>query len=120
MGPIDPATRTYLVKMRVENPGHALKTGVFARVEILPRAKSDVLLLPREAIRREDGRTRVLAVRDGRAVAIPVRLGVVAADAVEVLHGVRVDDEVVVGETARILGPGMRVRIADPDGGSPR
>jgi membrane fusion protein (multidrug efflux system) len=117
---IDPATRTYLVKMRVENPDHALKTGVFARVEILPRAKSDVLLLPREAIRREDGRTRVLAVRDGRAVAIPVRLGVVAADAVEVLHGVRVDDELVVGEVARILGPGMRVRVVQPDGdGSP-
>jgi membrane fusion protein (multidrug efflux system) len=116
---IDPATRTYLVKMRVENADHALKTGVFARVEILPRAKSDVLLLPREAIRREDGRSHVLAVRDGRAVAIPVRLGVVADDVVEVLHGVRVDDELVVGETARILGPGMRVRVVDPDGDGP-
>jgi RND family efflux transporter MFP subunit len=106
---IDPATRTYLVKMRVPNGDHALKAGVFARVEILPRAKSDVLLLPRDAVRREDGRTRVLAVRDGRAVAVPVTLGVVAEDAAEVLHGVRVDDEVVVGEAAHTLGPGMRV-----------
>jgi len=113
---IDPATRTYLVKMKVDNADHGLKAGVFARVEIVPRAKSDVLLLPREAIRREEGRTRVLTVRDGRAVSVPVRLGVVAEDAVEVLHGVRVDQEVVVGDAARTLGAGMRVRVVERAG----
>jgi multidrug efflux pump subunit AcrA (membrane-fusion protein) len=51
----------------------------------------------------------VLAVRDGRAVPVTVRLGVASEDAVEVLHGVRVDDEIVVGPHARTLGPGMRV-----------
>lgn len=114
---IDPATRTYRVTMPVPNPDHRLKAGVFARVEILPRAKSDVLLVPREAIRREEGATRVLVVRDGRAVSVPVRLGVVAEDAVEVLHGLRVDQEIVVGESARTLAPGMRVQA---DGDAPR
>jgi RND family efflux transporter MFP subunit len=106
---IDPATRTYLVRMRVPNPDHALKAGTFARVEILPRAKSDVVLVPREAVRREDGRTQVLVVRDGVAVAQPVQLGIVSEDAVEVLRGVRVDDEIVVGESARRTAPGMHV-----------
>ncbi len=106
---VDPATRTFLVKMRVPNPEHRIKAGVFARVEILPRAKSDVVLVPREAVRREDGRARVLAVREGRAVAVPVRLGAISEEAVEVLHGVRVDEVIVVGEHARTLGPGMRV-----------
>lgn len=115
---IDPATRTYLVKMRVPNPDHSLKAGVFARVEIIPGAKSDVLLVPREAIRREEGRTRVLALRDGRAVAVPLQLGAVAEDVVEVLHGLRVDQEVVVGEAARTLAPGMRVQV-EGDGESP-
>ncbi len=108
---IDPATRTFLVTMRVPNPERRLKAGIFARVEILPRAKTEVLLVPRDAVRREDGRTSVLAVRDGRAVAVPVSLGDVAEDAVEVLHGLRIDEEVVVGESARKLGPGMRVRV---------
>jgi RND family efflux transporter MFP subunit len=111
---IDPATRTYLVKMRIANEDRSLKAGVFARVEILPRAKSDVLLVPRDAIRREDGRTRVLTVREGRAVAVPVRLGIVSEDAVEVLHGLRVDQEIIVGDAARSLAAGMRVRT---DGG---
>jgi RND family efflux transporter MFP subunit len=116
---IDPATRTYLVKMRIPNPDHALKAGVFARIEIIPQAKSDVLLLPREAIRREDGRTRVLALRDGRAVAVPVQLGAVAEDVVEVLHGVRVDQEIIVGEAARTLATGMRVKAVE-NGDAPR
>lgn len=116
---IDPATRTFLVKMRVPNPDHVLKAGVFARIEILPQAKSDVLLLPRQAIRREGGKTRVLAVRDGRAVAMPVVLGVVSEDVVEVLQGVRVDQEVVVGDAAHTLAAGMRVKVAsDGDGAS--
>ena len=107
---IDPATRTYLVKMRVPNEDHGLKAGTFARVEILPRAKSDVVLVPREALRREDGRTQVLLVRDGRVVAQPVQLGIVSEDAVEVLRGVRLDDEIIVGDSVRRVAAGMRVR----------
>jgi RND family efflux transporter MFP subunit len=111
---IDPATRTFLVRMPVPNPEHRLKAGTFARVEILPRAKDDVIVVPRDALRREDGRTYVLLLRDGRAQAVPVHLGVVAEDVAEVLHGLRVDDVVLVGDAARRLGPGMRVRTASP------
>jgi RND family efflux transporter MFP subunit len=107
---IDPATRTFLVTMRVANEDHRLKAGVFARVEILPAAKGEALVVPREAVRREEGRAFVLVVRDERAVATPVELGAVSDEAVEVVHGLRVDDEVVVGEAARDLAPGMRVR----------
>jgi membrane fusion protein (multidrug efflux system) len=107
---IDPATRTFLVRMPVPNPEHQLKAGTFARVEILPRAKDDVIVVPREALRREDGRIHVLLLRDGRTQEAPVRLGTVAEDVAEVLHGLRVDDVVVVGDQARTLGPGMRVR----------
>jgi len=116
---VDPSTRTFLVAMRVPNPEHRLKAGIFARVEILPRAKSEVLLVPRDAVRREDGRTSVLAVRDGRAVAVPVSLGDVSEETVEVVHGLRVDDEVVVGEGAGRLGPGMRIRVGNGRGGPP-
>jgi RND family efflux transporter MFP subunit len=110
---IDPATRTYRVKMRVPNPEHRLKAGVFARVEILPEAKRDVLLLPRGAIRSEDGRSRVYTVQGGRAVAVPVQLGIVSEDAAEVLTGVRVDHEVIIGEAAQAIAPGMRVKVVN-------
>lgn len=110
---IDPATRTYLVKMPVPNPDYHLKAGVFADVEILPSAKSNAVLVPRESVRTEDGETRLLVVRDGRAEAVPVEVGLVAEDAVEILRGASLGEEVVVGEAARTIAPGMRVRVAN-------
>jgi RND family efflux transporter MFP subunit len=108
---IDPATRTYLVVMQVPNPNHELKAGVFARVDIFPEAKSRVILVPREALRSEDGRTHVLSVKDGRAVAAPVKVGIVGEEVVEVPGGIDEGDEVIIGDAARTLGPGMRIRV---------
>jgi membrane fusion protein (multidrug efflux system) len=114
---IDPATRTYLVKMRVPNADRQLKAGVFVHVEILPQIKTGALLVPPGAVRTEDGRTRVLAVRDGRAVPVPLEVGLVSEDAAEVLEGLSEGDEVVIGEAARTIAPGMRVRSVPADGG---
>jgi membrane fusion protein, multidrug efflux system len=109
---IDPASRTYTVRMRVANADHALKAGVFARIEIVPQSKRDVLIVPRAAIRSEDGISRVFTVRDGRATPVPVTLGAVAETEVEVLDGLRVDTPVIVDEVEHQLAPGMRVREA--------
>lgn len=108
---IDPATRTYAVRMRVPNPEHTLKAGLFAEIEILPQAKRDVLVLPRSAVRSEEGHSQVFTVRDGVATAVPVTLGVIAEDEVEVLGGLRIDTPVVVGEVAQKLATGMKVRV---------
>jgi membrane fusion protein (multidrug efflux system) len=108
---IDPATRTYLVKMRVPNSDYRLKAGVFAHVEIVPQTKSDVILVPREAIATENGRTRVLVVRDGEAVTVPVEIGLASEEHVEVVRGIETGELVIVGDAARTIAPGMRVRI---------
>ena len=116
---VDPATRTYTVRMRVPNPEHTLKAGLFAEIEILPRSKRDALVLPRAAIRSEGGRSHVFVVRDGVATSVDVGLGIVEEDQVEVLSGVRVDTPVVVGEAAQKLASGMKVRVAESAGGAP-
>jgi RND family efflux transporter MFP subunit len=110
---IDPTTRTFRVRMRVPNPEYHLKAGLFARVEILPKAKSQVLLAPRAALRSQEGRTHVLVLREGHAMQTPIEIGLISENAVEVLAGLNVDDEVVVGEAARNLGSGMRVRAKE-------
>lgn len=117
---VDPATRTYEVKMRVPNADHRLKAGVFAEVVIHLRPRTDVLLVPREAIRTEEGRTRVLALRDGVAVALPVEIGAVTTERVEVLAGIDVGERVIVGDEAQTVAPGMSVRERSaPVGASP-
>ena len=108
---IDPTARTYRVQMLVSNPAHALKAGVFARIDIEPKARHDVVLVPRAAVRNEDGGTRVLVVRDGRALAVPVQIGVVSENEAEVLAGLEPESDVIVGAEAREVAPGMAVRV---------
>jgi membrane fusion protein (multidrug efflux system) len=107
---IDPATRTYLVKILVPNPSHAIKAGVFAQVEIEPGQREQALLAPRESIRVEDGRARLLAVRDGRVALVPIEVGAVSASEAEIVAGAAAGELVIVGETARTIADGMRVR----------
>ena len=85
---------------------------MFAPVEIFPSRRADALLVPVEAVRSEDGRTRVMVVRGGVAQAVPVEIGLGNESEVEVLGGVAEGDEVVVGAAARTLAPGMRVRTS--------
>jgi membrane fusion protein (multidrug efflux system) len=108
---IDPQARTYRVQMLVPNAEHTLKAGVFARVDILPAPKRDALLVPRSAVRSEEGGTRVLVVRDGRVEAVAVRLGAVSDEDAEVLAGLAADSDVIVGAAAQELAPGMAVRV---------
>ncbi|MEN8182778.1 MAG: efflux RND transporter periplasmic adaptor subunit, partial [Myxococcota bacterium] len=116
---VDPATRTYEVKLRVPNPDHRLKAGVFAHVEIFAQPREGVLLVPRDAIRSEEGETRVLTVEDGRAVSVPVRLGVLSPEVAEVIEGLEAEQLVIVGEEAQIIAPGIRVRVRkDGEGAS--
>jgi membrane fusion protein (multidrug efflux system) len=115
---VDPATRTYTVRMPIANDEYLLKAGIFALVEILPQAKADALLVPREAIRSEEGRTRVFTVRDGRATPVPVTLGIVSEREAEILHGLEPGAPVIVGEAATSIAPGMRVRVVTVDDAS--
>jgi RND family efflux transporter MFP subunit len=115
---IDPTTRTYVVRMPVANEDHALKAGVFALVEIAPQAKADALVVPREAIRSEEGRTRVFTIEDGRATPRLVSVGVVSASDAEILDGLEDGAPVIVGREAREIAPGMRVRVTGEDGAS--
>jgi RND family efflux transporter MFP subunit len=109
---IDPATRTYSVRIRVPNPEYAIKPGLFAHVEILPQARVDALLVPRDAVRSEDGRARVYTIRDGVATPLAVTVGAFSEQEAELLEGPAADTPVIVGEGAERVAPGMRVRAA--------
>jgi RND family efflux transporter MFP subunit len=109
---IDPATRTYLVKMPVPNPEFRIKAGVFAHVEIQPRGSLEKLLAPRESIRVEDGRSRLLVVDDGQVETRTIEVGVISDNEAEILNGADGSEVVVIGDAARTVVGGMRVHVA--------
>lgn len=106
---IDPTTRTYLVKISIPNPDRVIKAGVFARIEIDAGHRLEAVLAPREAIRFEDGRARLLVASDGRVELRPIEVGAVSETEAEIVTGAAAGEIVIVGEAARTIAPGMRV-----------
>jgi len=83
-------------------------------VQLPPRA--DVLSVPPAALVRQDGRTGVFVVDDGRARFRPIRVGVRAETAIEVLDGLKGGESVIV-RRIRPLADGDRVRVTAGNGG---
>jgi RND family efflux transporter MFP subunit len=67
----DIATRTFSVKLRLENSA-GLVEGMEARATMPTDRKTSGLVVPRDAVIDKHGRTVVFAVRDGAAAMIPV------------------------------------------------
>lgn len=74
--------------------------------------KEHGLVVPVSALLHHDGQAQVLAVRDGRTVAVPVRLGAIGGGNALVLEGLGEGEQIVAH--ARGVRPSTRVRPAEP------
>ncbi len=106
---IDPSTRTYEVRCVVTDASGAVKAGSYVRAEISAARATPQPVAPRSAVVARDGRSFVLRVEDGVAREVPVRVGIVAGERVELLAGVMPGDIVVHGEAAQRLSDGAPV-----------
>jgi len=100
----DPATRTVLVRVRLENP-RDLVPGMFGRM-LIPEAPQRVLLIPTLAVRRAGQLTTVDVVQDGRVERRTVQLGRAVGDKFEVLSGLA-PGEVIVAEATEAATTGQ-------------
>jgi multidrug efflux pump subunit AcrA (membrane-fusion protein) len=78
---VDRASRTFQVEIHVDNSDRRLSAGSFAKAAIQTRVDSKAIIVPEEAIVAFAGVTKVFVDRDGRAVAVPVRVGSAVPDA---------------------------------------
>jgi Cu(I)/Ag(I) efflux system membrane fusion protein len=93
---LDPKTRTLKARLRFDNPGEQLKPNMFADVTIYGGARSNILVIPREALIRTGQQDRViLAQGEGRFLPREVTVGMEAGDWVEIMDGLREGDDVV-------------------------
>jgi len=109
---IDPATRTLLVEISVNNPTGELLTGAFAEVHLrLPGATSSYTLPVNALLFRSEG-LRVVVVNNNKAELQPITIGRDFGSSVEVVAGLNGNENVVVnppdsiesGEEVRIVG----------------
>jgi HlyD family secretion protein len=116
----DRESRAFPVKVRIPNPAHVLKSGMFARVAVEMPGNRQALHVPRDAIVRRDGAALVFVVDGGVARARPIRTGVSAGGLVEVLDGALAAGQEVVVVGNDTLQDGARVRkVAAPPPGPP-
>ena len=78
---LDPKTRTLKVRLRFDNPDEELKPNMFADVTIYGGARSNILVIPREALIRTGQQDRViLAQGEGRFLPREVTVGMEAGE----------------------------------------
>ena len=94
---LDPKTRTLKVRLRFDNPEEALKPNMYANVQIFGGAKTNILVIPMEALIRTGRNERVVvALGEGRFEARTVKAGIESGDWVEISSGLKSGEEVVV------------------------
>jgi membrane fusion protein, multidrug efflux system len=96
--------------------GGLLQPGMFGRMQIDYDKRANALVVPRTALLDDEGDPAVFAVRAGKAVRVPVKLGYVDGAWAEVRSGIKLGEQVVVaGKTA--LRDGSLVQVLGAPGG---
>jgi len=110
---IDPASRTLLVEVDVDNRSGTLLPGAYARVHLkLPQSVNSVTVPANTLLFRSEG-LRVGVVRNGRAELVPVTIGRDYGSSVEVVSGLQPTDPVIVNPSDSLIG-GTTVKMNPP------
>jgi membrane fusion protein (multidrug efflux system) len=106
----DPATKTFLVRSVIDNPGHDIRPGMIGRVAFVRRIVPEAVTVPLFAIVDKGGERIVFLEKDGVAESRTITLGVIEGGRVQVTSGLNVGDHLIVkGHTE--VEDGMRVTI---------
>jgi RND family efflux transporter MFP subunit len=110
---IDPASRTLLVEVDVDNRAGQLLPGAYVRVHLkLPQSVSSVTVPANTLLFRSEG-LRVGVIRNGQAELVPVTIGRDYGSSVEVVSGLQTTDPVIVNPSDSLIS-GTTVQVNAP------
>jgi membrane fusion protein (multidrug efflux system) len=106
---VDAGSGTFRVITAFDSGG-LLQPGMFGRIGIDHDQRTDALVVPRTALLEDEGAAAVFAVRDNKAVRVPVTLGYTDGQWVEVTKGLKAGEQVVTaGKVALREGSAVQV-----------
>jgi len=106
----DPATKTFLVRSVIDNPGHDIRPGMIGRVAFVRRMIPDAVAAPLFAIVDKGGERIVFVEKEGVAESRVISIGVIEGDRVEITSGLDIGDHLIVkGHTE--VEDGMKVIV---------
>ena len=115
---IDPASRTLLVEVDVDNADGRLLPGAYTHVAFSLPAEAHSVTIPSNALLFRSEGLRVGVVRNGRAELVPIQIGRDYGDRVEVVSGLTAADAVI-ADPSNSLVSGAAVRLGKARGGGP-
>ncbi len=93
---LNPQTRTVQARLVFDNPGNALRPGMYVNASIQSAPKAPTLAVPREALLRTGTRDVVMvALGAGRFKPVTVRTGAENSELIEILDGLDAGQQVV-------------------------
>jgi RND family efflux transporter MFP subunit len=114
-GSIDPASRTLLVEIAVNNPTGELFSGAYAEVHLKLPSPQASLILPVDTLMFRAEGLRVVVVNNGQAELRPITIGHDFGSQVEVVAGLT-GDESVVSNPPDSIESGEKVRVTESGG----
>ncbi len=106
----DPATKTFHVKVIVDNPDHEIRPGMIARVAFLRRIIPDALAAPIFSVVDKGGERILFVEKDGVVHARTISIGAIEGDKVQITKGLQPGDNlIVVGQ--KEVEEGMKVQV---------
>jgi membrane fusion protein (multidrug efflux system) len=106
----DPATKTFHVRVLVDNPSHDIRPGMIARVVFLRRIIADALSAPLFALVDKGGERLLFVEKEGVAHARSVTIGIIEGDRVQVTKGLNPGDRLIVTGQKEVE-EGMKVQV---------
>ncbi len=113
-GGVDSDTRTVLVEIDIQNPGHLLRPGMYARLSLAAGSRP-ALVVPLSALTIIGGQQFAWVLTDGTVSRRPVSVGRATGQVVEITKGLSPEDTIVVRgtEMVRDRGPVRAVPVGE-------
>lgn len=113
---VDPSSRTVELTVAMENPGHLLRPGMFARLEVVVERRAGVTVIPDSALAWKEAGDEVFLVTDGLVARRGIRTGLRVGGRSEVRAGLRPGDRVVISGH-HLLSEGTAVEVVPEEEG---
>ncbi len=107
---LDPESRSFRVRVAIDNIERRFKAGQFARVALNVGTQDEHIVVPSRTITFSEGQPGVFVYSDGVVTRKTITLGVSDDDQSEILSGISVGDSIVTDDPS-LLTDGMKVEV---------
>jgi len=113
---ISPSTSSknnfYVVKVKIDNSNDDIKSGMFAKISLSAEKKSNILMVPNETIKMENGVNYLYTVDNGQVKKISIETGISNEKFTEVTSSIEEGLDVIT-EGQNLLSDGEKVNFVD-------